>query len=295
MQADVTNATRNPALLDLRSRIRDHWDEFSPAARGVCRSLSAITPERLLYMSAQDIGAESKTSNATVIRTLQALGYTGLADLKGKVAAPFTTEIAPEERARQRVESTGGDLARVWDRVVSEALDRIELLRRSHSLEAYSTAVRILVEARQVLTYGVGASSVSGEHLSLKLRRTGLRSRSIQSAGFRLADDLMDIEQGDAVVVFAPGRMLVDMEVLLDRARTVGAKIILVTDQLAGELADEVTVSLHAPHSPTGMSGESLTGMVIGDALAQAVAAADQERTVESSHTLTVLRQQLGF
>ncbi|MBE1470031.1 MurR/RpiR family transcriptional regulator [Kibdelosporangium phytohabitans] len=175
--------TRNPALADLRSRIREQWDEFSPAARGVCRSLSAITPERLLHMSAQDIGAESKTSNATVIRTLQALGYTGLAELKGKVAAPFTTETAPEERARQRVESTGGDLDQVWDRVVGEALDRIELSRRNHSPDAYATAVRILLEAEQVLTYGIGASSVSAEHLASKLRRVGLRARPIQSAG----------------------------------------------------------------------------------------------------------------
>jgi DNA-binding MurR/RpiR family transcriptional regulator len=293
--ADVTNVTRNPALIDLRARIRDRWAELSPASQGVCRSLSAITPERLLYMSAQDLGGESKTSNATVIRTLQALGYTGLAELKSKVAAPFTNEIAPEERARQRVESTGGDLAQIWERVVDESLERIELLRRGFSLESYSGAVQIILEARQTLSYGIGASTVSAEHLALKLRRAGHRARCIQSAGFRLADDLLDVEQGDAVVVFVPGRMLIDVEVLLDRARTVGAKIILVTNELIEELADDVTVAMHAPNTPTGMTGEILTSLVLADALAQAVAAADQERTVESSHTLTVLRHQLGF
>lgn len=61
-------------------------------------------------------------------------------------------------------------------------------------------------------------------------------------------------------MLFDAGRMLVDVTVLLDRARVVGAPRILITD-----------------------------------ALAQGVAASDVERTVEVSHTLTTLRQQLGF
>lgn len=292
---DVTDVIRNPALADLRARIRAGWDDFSPAVRGVCRWLSAITPEQLLYMSAQEIGAEAKTSNATVIRALQGLGYSGLAELKGLVATPFTSHIAPEERARQRVESTGGDLAEVWDRVVQESLDRIELLREKFDVTRFEQAVRLVVEARQTWVYGFGASFVAAEHLALKLRRRGYRARPAHSTGFRLADDLLDIERGEAVVVFAPGRLLTDVEVLLDRARTVGAKIILVSDQLVDELAEDVTVALRAPHTPTGMTGETLTALVVADALAQAVAAADQERTVEASHTLTALRQQLGF
>lgn len=292
---DVTDAIRNPALLDLRARIRAGWEDFSPAIRGVCRCLSAITPEQLLYMSAQELGAEAKTSNATVIRALQGLGYSGLAELKGLVAAPFTSHIAPEERARRRVETTGADLRVVWDRVVAESLERIELLRAKFDPGSYEQAVRLIGEARQTWVYGLGASFIAAEHLALKLRRRGLRARPVHSSGFRLADDLLDIARGEAVVVFAPGRMLTDVEVLLDHARTVGASIILVSDQLVDELGADVTVALHAPNTPTGMTGEPLTALVVADALAQAVAATDQERTVEASHTLTALRQQLGF
>lgn len=292
---DVTDVIRNPALADLRARIRAGWDDFSPAVRGVFRCLSAISAEQLLYMSAQEIGTEAGTSNATVIRALQGLGYSGLAELKGLVATPFTSHIAPEDRARRRVQTTGGDLQAVWDHVVQESLDRIELLREKFDPEGYELAVRLIVEARLTWVYGFGASFVTAEHLALKLRRRGYPARAMHSTGFRLADDLLDIGRGETVVVFMPGRLLTDVEVLMDRARTVGAKIILVSDQLVDELASDVTVALHAPTTPTGMTGEPLTALVVADALAQAVAAADQERTVESSHTLTALRQQLGF
>jgi DNA-binding MurR/RpiR family transcriptional regulator len=257
--------------------------------------LSAITPEHLLYASASELGAQTRTSNATVIRTLQSLGYSGLAELKGLVAGPFSTAVAPEVRARRRMESTGGDLQEVWNRVTAESIDRIELLRRNFSLERYEAAVHMLLEAREIATFGFGASFVAADHMALKLRRSGRRSRSMNAAGFRLADELLGIERGDVVVLFTPGRLLNDVEAVLDRARSVGANSILVTDELVGRLDDVVSVTLHAPNTPTGLTGEPLTSMVLADALTQGVATSDMERTVEASHTLTTVRQQLGF
>ncbi|MFE3459496.1 hypothetical protein ACFXKD_18285 [Nocardiopsis aegyptia] len=79
--------------------------------------------------------------------------------------------------------------------------------------------------------------------------------------------------------------------VLLERARQVGASSVLVTD----ELSDRVDAVLAAPHTPTGMTAEALTGIVVADALVQSVATADADRAVESSHELTALRARLGY
>jgi DNA-binding MurR/RpiR family transcriptional regulator len=286
---------RNDGITDLRRRIREHWDGFSPAGRAVCRSLAESSAEHLLFMSAIDLGQESRTSNATVIRTLQALGYSGLPELKSKVAAPFTTSTRPELRARQRIEASGGDLPNVWARVHAESLDRIELMRTSFDLESYAHAVELLLSANRVITYGFGASTIAAVHLALKIRRIGRRARCIEAAGFPFADELLAIERGDVVVVFAPARLVTDVEVLLDRSRAVGAPTVLITDELGDQLRDDVTAVLHSPNTPTGLTGEPLTSLVLADALVQAMAASDVERSVESSHTLNALREQLGF
>ena len=238
---------------------------------------------------------ESKTSNATVIRTLQLLGYAGLAELKDMVAAPFT-QAHREERLRNRMEMTGGDPKHVWDWVIREAIERIEFLDEHLAMDSYKEAVRLMLEAREITTYGFGANYVAAEHLTLKLRRLGRRSRCIQTAGFRLADDLLAIERGDVVIVIAPGRLIIDAQTVIDRARAVGAGIILLSEQLVAEkLADDVTVAIHVPNTVTGITPEVLTTIVVTDALAQAVAAADTEQTLESAHTLETIRQQLGF
>ena len=145
MPSDVTDLTRNQGITELRTRIRGSWDALSPAARDVCRSLSEMTPERLLYLSAIEIGAATGTSNATVVRALQSLGYTGLADLKRAVARAFTDQTAPEVRARRRVEAIAGDLEGVWDRVTSEWLDRIDLMRSGFIAADYARAVELLL------------------------------------------------------------------------------------------------------------------------------------------------------
>ena len=96
-------------------------------------------------------------------------------------------------------------------------------------------------------------------------------------------------------MVFAPARLVTDVEVLFDRNRAVGAQTVLVTDELQEQFGAEVAAVLRSPNTPTGLTAEPLTSLVVADALAQGMAASNVERTVESSHTLNALREQLGF
>ncbi|PRA13255.1 transcriptional regulator [Arthrobacter sp. MYb211] len=291
---DVTDITENPGLLVLQQRVRDHWEELSRAERSVAQLLVRTTAERLLYAGAQDLGAESRTSNATVVRTIQSLGYSGLSELKQQVAAPFSAAVSPEIRARQRIKSIGGNIEEVWRSVNTEASERLELAFAESSIEPMTRAVHLALAAPRVITYGVGASGLAAEHLALKLNRIGLPSHFISASGFQLADQLLMISAEDAVMVFAPGRMLADLRVLLQRARDVGAKVVLISDELQEELSGEVEVCLHAPHTPTGLTAEALTSLLVADVLVQTISAMEQTRTVQTKHELTVLRHALA-
>src|SRR5262245_38669973 len=169
----VTELTRNQGITDLRARIRDHWDRLSPAGQDVCRALGEMTAEQLVYRSAVDLGAETRTSNATVVRTLQTLGYGGLAEAKAAIARPFPDQTAPDVRARNRVEATKGELPNVWKMVTDEWIDRIRLMQSGFSAEAYQRAVELMLGAREIVPFGFSSSYVVAEHLTFKLRRLG--------------------------------------------------------------------------------------------------------------------------
>jgi hypothetical protein len=90
--------------------------------------------------------------------------------------------------------------------------------------------------------------------------------------------------------------MTTDAETVIERGRAVGAPVILLSEPVVAErLANDVTVAIHVPNTVTGITADVLTIILTTDALAQALAAADTERTLEAAHTLETIRQQLGF
>ncbi|MCI4044703.1 MurR/RpiR family transcriptional regulator [Streptomyces sp. TRM75563] len=277
----------------LRAAIRDQWNDLSTSERAVAQYLVSAPVEQLLFASAQQLGAASSTSNATVVRALQRLGYAGLPALKRELANDFTSAVAPEVRLKRRIAHVGQDLDSIWTDVFDEAQERIDQARRLTGPDSLKRAVAALAEAREVFAYGVAASEPGARHLALALGRIGRRARAVSETGFALADQLLALGQGDAVVIFQPGRRLMELTVLMERARSVGAKVVLVTDELGEAYADRVDAVLTAPHTPTGITAESLTGLLVADALLLALATLDEDRAVDSSHQLTALREKL--
>ncbi|WP_425830784.1 MurR/RpiR family transcriptional regulator [Streptomyces fractus] len=277
----------------LRGAVRERWDELSASERAVAQYLVSAPAEALLFASAQELGTASGTSNASVVRTLQRLGYAGLPALKRELASDLTSAVAPEVRLKQRIDHVGRDLDAIWGEVFDEAAERIEHARRLTPGEALKAAVGILAEAGEIHCYGVAASELAARHLALALGRVGRRAQYTGATGFALADHLLRLRQGDAVVIFQPGRDLPELTVLIDRARAVGARVVLVTDELAERYGGRVDAVLTAPHTPTGITTEALTALVVADALLLAMTTLEGGLAVETSHQLTVLREQL--
>lgn len=295
MEPFVTSDTENRALTRLRDRIAERWNELSKSERSVCRVLTAMSAERLLYASAAELGAQSATSNASVVRTLQSLGYSGLSELKQEVAAPFSSSVAPDVRLRQRLEHVGHDLQQIQREIWAEADELVKLGSRANDDNHYSTAVNLIVRSETVFCYGLGASGIAAEHLALRMRRIGVSTRRLATDGFRLADEVMSLGSRDLLVIFAPGRVTRDIEALLDQAQLVGASVLLITDELHELLAPRVTASLAAPHTPTGLTAEGLTGILVSDVLVQAVSSVGSDTALRSSQLLNDLRARLGY
>ncbi|MEU8822037.1 MurR/RpiR family transcriptional regulator [Streptomyces sp. NPDC048636] len=289
----MKNPERETGVTRLRAAVRDLWDELSASERSVAQYLANAPAEQLLFASAQELGSASGTSNATVVRALQRLGYAGLPALKRSLTTDFTSAVAPEVRLKQRIAHVGQDLEAIWSDVFDEARERIEHCRRLTDADTFKRAVTTLAEAAEVYCYGVAASELAARHLALALGRLGRRARFIGATGFAFADSLLPLGRGDAVVVFQPGRPLAEFTVLVERARAVGAKVLFVTDELGNAFEGRIEAVLTAPHTPTGITAESLAGLVVADALLLALATLDETRAVETSHQLTALREEL--
>ncbi|WP_231644686.1 MurR/RpiR family transcriptional regulator [Sciscionella sediminilitoris] len=277
----------------LADRIAAHAHELTATELRVAEYLDAHG-EEVIFATAGGLAKAIGTSDATVVRTARALGYSGLPELKHEVGQQLVQVNKPAARLRQRIEHVGAETGELLDEVFAEGAERLAETRRLSRAGHVRACIDCLAEADAVVGYGVGVSALAADYLATRLTRIGKPARAISATGFRLADELLSLTGGEALVLYAPGRMLAELEVILEHAHRVGAKVVLVSDALAARIGDRVDHALTAVHSGSGLTGECLASVLLTDALVLGVAARDQDRATAASDLLTALRGRLG-
>ena len=140
-----------------------------------------------------------------------------------------------------------------------------------------AAAARILLEATgKVIPVGVGTSGVTARRLAHLLSVTGTPALFLHPAD-GLHGSLGAIEPGDVVIAISKGGQSAELNEFTRRAKTRGAKVIVLTSRDGSELAalGDVTVALPTPDGadPGGViaMGSTLIASAWGDALAVAL------------------------
>ena len=201
--------------------------------------------------------------------------------------------LTPAGRLGRSLDRLGTEPVRVLDEVLSDSIQMLEEAQRSINADNFARAVDIIHNAHGVVVLGVGGLGILGRYLALRLDRLGHPTRSAMASGIMLADALLGLREGDAVVIVAHQAISTEIAVALDHANAVGADVILVTDTLGEALADRISVSISAPIGPTGTFNMQVSTLAVLEALALAVAATARPAAVEAMTELNALRDKL--
>jgi DNA-binding MurR/RpiR family transcriptional regulator len=292
----MTTTEINPGD-SLEERIAARLAGLSRAERKVAEYMRNHLQE-VVFASADEIGAAAGTSDATVVRTAKALGYSGLIELKYVVGQQVMNQqvmngAKPITRLRNRIEEVGPDTSSLVEQLFLEAHERLVETERRLTETNLEQALDVLDHAAHILCFGLGPSESNAEYMALRLTRLGRQARATGATGFALADHLLNLGESDTVVILTPGRMLNEHEVIVDHAQQVGARTLLITDSLGPLLEDRVDVMVRAVHSPSGFTGETLCGTLVVDVLILGLAARDRAAVEARWDQLTALRSRL--
>lgn len=265
-------------------RVAARGDSLAPAERRVAGLLLDLGPEATL-LSAAALAAQLGTSDATVVRTAKALGYSGLAALR-RALAVYGDNPPIGERLRRTLEQTPGD--DLFGGSVRNHLSALEGLTRNVSPETFRRAVAVLAASDRVVWRGVGPSAHLAEYGQLIAQRIGKPSIALVHTGTAFADELLALTPGDAVVVLAYGRLQSHVRVLLERASFLSTPVVLITDTLGRRLATDVAVTLQSGRGAPGLFASHGTTLVVIEALVLAIAAT---RVAESQASLAELNE----
>ncbi|MGH3983250.1 MAG: MurR/RpiR family transcriptional regulator [Pseudonocardiaceae bacterium] len=262
---------------------------LAPAQRRVARFFTEHAAQ-LGFFSAAEIAARLGTSDATVVRTAQSLGYRGLADLK---RALFDDAPPPEPTPSARLGATLRHATTPMD-VLDHALDvhRSALHAARESLaERFPAAVALLAAAERIVLSGTGPSAAVAQYAAVLLGRVGRPATTITATGVSMADQAMELRRGDALLLLAYTRLHTHAAVLIDLARRRRIPVLLVTDVLAD--VDGADLVLSCPRGLPGEQSSHAITLLLLEAIAVALAAADRARATTALSELNRLRGEL--
>jgi DNA-binding MurR/RpiR family transcriptional regulator len=243
-----------------------------------------------LASSAATLGDLTGTSDATVVRTIQALGFRGLSDLKRAILNALGQGSNPADDMRRTLDDLEKSSRCVLDSVLQEHADGLDVLRSPACAAQIAAGVQALDAAERIAVFGIGPSAALATYVSILLGRCGRRSRTLNATGSMLADQLLDMRPGDALLVLAYGRLYKEVEAVFGEAAALGLTTVLVTEATGTALAKLANVVIAIPRGRPGhvaLHGATLVGL---EALVLSLAAAKLDDALSSLDNLNRLR-----
>ncbi len=250
--------------------------------------------EEVLVASAAELAAQIGTSDATIIRTARALGYTGLGELRRQLASELRSSLSPASRLVRTLDQLSSAPRSAFDSTVDIHAKALEDLRRDITSAMFNDAVDRLVRADRIRIFGIGPSSAIAAYFAFQLNRFGLHAACLQHTGLLLADDLQRLRKGNLLVILAYSRIYPELAALLDRADQLKLQKILLTDTLGIVLRKRIDLVLPVERGKTDSLSMHTGTLALLEALLVGVAAKQPAETVANLKLLNDLRSQIA-
>jgi DNA-binding MurR/RpiR family transcriptional regulator len=275
---------------ELDRLLRQTNEQFGAAGRRVAKFIDE-NRQTVLASSAAALGRYIGTSDATVLRTIQALGFAGLADLKQAILKSPDKNSTPADQMRRTLADLEKSTGRAVESVLQTHDEGLAVLTSDKCRAQIAAAVRILDASERIVVFGIGPSAALAGYVATSLGRCGRASRTINATGSMIADQLMDLRRGDVLLILAYGRLYKEVKAVFAEAKELGLATVLVTEADGTPLAKLADVAVAIPRGRPGqvaLHGATFVGL---EAMVLSLAAARPDVAVASLDKLNRLRR----
>ncbi len=286
----MTAKLASPSGRDIFSeRMASGYASLTPAARRVVRYIDQ-NRAAVLANSATELGSATGTSDATVVRSVQALGFSGLDDLRRALITSLEQRTTPADAMRRTLTDTGEDMDRAIALVLETHCEALVQLQAEATRRQIAAAAAALHPASRIVVFGIGPSAPLARYAATLLRRTGRRAQAIDATGIGLADQLLDLREGDALLALAYSRPYREVSAVFQEARRLRMPVVLITDTADSKLARHADVIVPVRRGRTTHTALHGTTLVALEALILGLAASNSEGAVQTLEHLNALR-----
>jgi DNA-binding MurR/RpiR family transcriptional regulator len=290
----LSRTSMQEGLNDFRQRLEDHLPRLTKSQQRIASYLLASYDEAA-FLSAADLVERLSVSQATIVRFAKAVGYAGFPELRRCLQELFRAKATPASRLQLKL----SELASSSGPVLTQVLDmEVQYLTEAaHSIEPadFDRAVDILLSGERIFVFGSGPSGILADLAEWRLRRLGVLTIALTESGRHLLEKLQLLQPGDVVLATGFHYVRPELVAVLDHARTLSCRSVLLTDNLGPALRSEVDVVLAARRGPVSTFHSLTVPMAILNALILAVAMARPDQSLAALNRLQQLRGVSGL
>lgn len=247
-------------------------------------------PLDIVAKSAHDLAVILETSDATVVRTAQALGFDGLAELKQLLAESLSAST-PSKAFSKVVGETQADMLKAIARSLDTQVKAIRDLRDSEAVGTIAAVAQLLGGRHRIVLFGQGQTAHIVSYVGHLLRRHGREVLLLQASGKALADELLQLGPEDGMLLLSYDRVYAEVRAATNEALRLGIPVVLVTGDARNELAQKCDQVIALPRGEAGGMATHGPTLVWLETLIVALAVASKQ---ETSRALTRLEQIRG-
>jgi DNA-binding MurR/RpiR family transcriptional regulator len=278
-----------PSLQRLHAAIDAQRDNFTPTGRRIAAYLLEH-PEDVALFSVQELATELRTGPASIIRTVQKLGYSGLSELKKTLRSTLQRERSPLEQFGMSLDDAGGEVPPAVAAIAKREARNIADTMRAFDERAFRGAVEALERAHTVYVLGVGVSAHLAGLAAFVLQHVGLRSFALQHTGLKLSEQLIRAGKRDALLAFSFPPYSAQTIEACRLAREQGVRVVAITNSAVAPIAACCGVVLVAKTDSLTPSNSVSAPLVLVHGLAAAIAQRARPRSLKAIKTTLSIR-----
>lgn len=270
-------------------RLRLRGASLSPSLRAVAVYIDE-NRRAVLDQSALEIAAETGTSDASVIRAIQALGFEGLRDLKHRLRGVLSGQLSSADKMAATVEALDHSVDSSISFALEGHLRSAEALGSERNRLALAEAVRLLRDARQIALFGINASGLLAIYGARLFVRNGYSAYALSRTGISLAEQLLTMQEGDVLILMVQRHAHREGATVVREAQRLGVPIILMTATEESPFLPLAKAAILIPRGHAGKFPQHSTVLLCLEIMVLALAAAEPERSALSMERLHALQ-----
>jgi DNA-binding MurR/RpiR family transcriptional regulator len=263
----------------LEMRFSDSHDDLSPSRQKLLRMILE-NPEDTYFLSSREMAKRYHVDAATIVRTIQALGYQKFAEFVSDLRAHFVTRITPYTvlKAASKEKKTVTDRIRHSLDLDMRNLQALQTTIDPKKIDALSKKVK---NSQRILVVGIDLAAALSWYLSYGLMTLGFAAEAPVGSTGNVQRRIRTLTRKDLLIAISFGQCLRDTVEAAHRAKKQGVPTFGITDSETTPIARVCDESFIVSVASSSFGGSYVAPAALIEAILVACAQTQTSRSLQ--------------